>query len=267
MISVAVIVAVFFIPPHVYATVDGTQAGITPTPAAQSEPLYRARLGDVERREVVGRFYIERNIATAASQFLTKGDADPDGDGWALVGHTGSDNDGKAQTRFWIDGTTNVPHLLLNASDATTCAQLTPVSLAVVAADEDRLLRSEQFSLCMAPLTTISIGITAPPLVLATQAVTDLVQSQTVIIPQQSEHQTIQQTTPLVSGLPVQVPDVGHVAGVSTAKIPNYFDGPGKNTADVANEVGNTFLIGGSIMFAVLLGIVLLIRSLAIFST
>jgi hypothetical protein len=58
----------------------------------------------------------------------------------------------------------------------------------------------------------------------------------------------------------------GHIAGASTAKMPNYFDGPGKTSANVANEVGNTFLIGGSIMFAVLLGIVLLVRSMAILS-
>ena len=67
-----------------------------------------------------------------------------------------------------------------------------------------------------------------------------------------------------VNSQELKVVNGGHVAGASTASVPNYFDGPGKNAADVTGQVTNTFLIGGSVVFAVLLGIILLVRSVTL---
>jgi lysophospholipase L1-like esterase len=248
----------------------------------ETHPLYRVRSGVTDKGEIAGRFYIERDILEAKSKLNIVNDADPDGDGWALVGHTESDNDGKTQTRFWVDDA-KLPHLLLNGENSITCAQLTPASLAVVAQNEDRLLRTEQGNSCPDPepmqapehvVPTPDVGDSSLPVAGSVDnndpTGNDMVNPQTTVFPEDvrlvaaSPHQQMAIHMPDVDQTP-QILDTGHVAGVSTAKMPTYFDGPGKNSADVANQVSNTFLIGGSVMCAVLLGIVLLVRSVSLF--
>lgn len=228
----------------------------------ETHPLYRVRNGDTAKGEIESRFYIERDVLEAKSKLNIVNDYDSDGDGWALIGHTESDNDGKTQTQFWVDDA-NVPHLLLDGENSVTCAQLTPISLAVVAQGEDRLLQTEQDNSCSEP-ESLTVWLPAEEPAQTGGRGSDIHSASTEGL-QQALSQSILQVSHLpATSTAVESPVQGYVAGVSTAKVPNYFDGPGKNAADVTGEVTNTFLIGGSVMVAVLLGIVMFVRSMAL---
>jgi lysophospholipase L1-like esterase len=228
--------------------------------AVEAHPLYRVRVGDTEQGEVTDRFYIERDVLEAKSKLNIVNDHDPDGDGWALVGHTESPDDGKSKSSFWIDNQ-NVPHLLLNAMNASTCAQLTPVSLNVVIEGQDRLMKTEQPNWCPEPVADITVGLESPEPIALHKSPQDAEQTIIPIATAAPVPNTAQEPMePALSPLSTGTIQQGHVAGASTTKQINYFDGPGKNSAEVVGEVQNTFLIGAGIMLAVLLGIVFLVR-------
>ena len=244
-------------------------------PADSDDSLYRVRVGDVERGEIAGRFYVERNIAGAESELGIIGDYDPDNDGWALVGHTLANNDCKELLYFLIDPTTHVPYLVLGVVDTDTQIILTPVSLAIVLKDKDRLLKSAQSG--FDPTVIVVPGSDNEPpqtdvdddgiIFLEDEINVGQPQVQSVVMtPQPVNTDTIQHVDALSAmGETIKIVPVDHIKGISTMKSPSYFDGStSKNTADIANTVGNTFLIGGSILVAVLLGIVLLIRSMTL---
>lgn len=254
----------------------------------EQHPLYRVRQGDEAGGEVTSRFYVERDVLEAKSKLSIVNDSDPDGDGWAVVGHTEGDYDGATQTQFWIDNQ-NTPHLLLNGDSSVTCGQLTPVSLAVVVAGEDRLLKTEDSNLCPEPELVIvpeanSDSVQEPTLDpiqdtgLITNTTIDpqLSAVQTTLIVTDATHaaiptvlaesvQGISQLPQAMAAIPsINQPDSGYVAGTSTA-IPGYIDAPSKYSAEITNQISSSFLIGASIIIAVALGIVLLIKLLTFF--
>jgi len=230
----------------------------------ETHPLYRVRPGDTDKGEIASRFYIERDILEAKSKLGIVNDTDPDGDGWALVGHTESDNDGKTQTQFWVDSE-NVPHLLLDGENSVTCMLLTPVTLTVVVQGEDRLLQAEQGSSCPSSESMQMPGavVPTPGVGESVSLVTELAGNNnvlgiTIVNPQLAVSlATPDQLQPALA--------LGATTEVLTAGVPHYFDGAGKNSTDIVREVSSTLFVVGSIMLTTALGVVL-IHSVTSFS-
>lgn len=241
----------------------------TPPPVDLMQ-LYRVRYGAEWRGEITTRFYIERNIALAETQGVV-GDYDPDGDGWAIVGHTDENYDGKKYAGLSFIKILGVkyPVITLNWNNDAQCAALLPFSLDVVKPDEDRLLKVIPQRICFTPATNPQVTILPPPLEAPTQANDTPIQSvqemespSTLPEPpqQQSEPVQPQQTSDVqILEAIAQVPVPGLVDAAST-DIPNYVDASGKNSAQIASQVGNSFLTAVAITVAILLGLALLLK-------
>lgn len=237
--------------------------------------LYRVRYGAAWRGEVTDRFYIERNIALAAQQGII-GDDDPDGDGWAILGHTGPDYDGKkyAGLSFVKVKSQKFPAITLNWNNDAQCAQLMPTTLDVVQPGEDRLLKATVQRMCFAPSTDVSVVILPAPLEMPKQATDEPIQAIPVpdssLAPQdlpmqiQSEPLQPQQTDGgHVLNLIGQVPVPGLVDSAST-NVPNHIDGPVKPPTEPVQEIGNSIMVAISVTVAVILGIVVLVHTAGI---
>ena len=108
---------------------------------ASAEPLYRVRNGDPDRGERPARIYIERDV-TLAGERLGIDDADPDGDGWAVVGRTNGAGDDGLLANSWVDSD-GVPYAATR-HHKKGCLTLTPSSLAEVRKGQVRRMAQQQ---------------------------------------------------------------------------------------------------------------------------
>lgn len=149
-------------------TVPAPQTAPAPTPSPSPAPgnqLYRVRNGDPKRTYIAtdakGKtkrtntqekrhwIYVERNVALAKRQ-LSLNDYDPDGDGWALVGHSDDRQTKGTLASFWTENTTapvtSYTHVIPYAAVHTrwwNCARVTPNTLTAVSKNQDRGLQME----------------------------------------------------------------------------------------------------------------------------
>ncbi|MEO1059493.1 MAG: hypothetical protein AAFY28_21515, partial [Actinomycetota bacterium] len=94
---------------------------------SQSGGLYRVRNGDPAQGESANRIYIERNVAAAATLGIS--DADPNGDGWAVVGRSNGTGDDGTVVNDWI--TDSAPYAAIR-HHKKGCLTLTPADLGPV---------------------------------------------------------------------------------------------------------------------------------------
>ena len=143
----------------------------------ESPQMYRARMGNQGRMynghpEKTNYIYIERNVNQSDKTGIT-GDADPDGDGWAVVGVSmgkpfsdGAMLDTGPIANFEIkgEGTTGspyVPYVYIRSGHG--CLGYTPKSLKKVLPDADRHIRRSGVGVAQADNASVSACRTESP--------------------------------------------------------------------------------------------------------
>jgi lysophospholipase L1-like esterase len=123
-----------------------------------TNPLYRARNGEVAKGESPNAIFVERNIQESAARF-DFADSDPDGDGWAVVGRPDGTNQEGVLANFWLEdrGTAAVganrivPHVSTR-HPYRACLHMKPALLTQVQTNEVRNLEdvAENTNTCRA---------------------------------------------------------------------------------------------------------------------